>query len=247
MSRWSVKNIAKRLTARLEEKARIRDMEPQFIEIWNRCRPFTMTSVERGYALYKALEYVVRNEIEGDVVECGVWRGGSSMLCAYTLLELGDTARTIYLYDTFAGMSEPTVRDVTIGEQSAVERWTRAQKDSYNEWCYAGLDEVKANLDGTGYPAARLRFIQGKVEETIPSVIAPSIAILRLDTDWYESTLHELMHLYPRLSPRGVLIVDDYGHWKGAREAVDRYIADQQLSLLLNRVDYTGRVALKPC
>ena len=70
------------------------------------------------------------------------------------------------------------------------------------------------------------------------------ISLLRLDTDWYESTKHELVHLSPKLSV-GVLIVDDYGHWEGARRAVDEYIDELQLRILLCRIDYTGRVAVK--
>jgi hypothetical protein len=71
------------------------------------------------------------------------------------------------------------------------------------------------------------------------------IAVLRLDTDFYESTRHELRHLYPRLVHGGVLIIDDYGHWAGARKAVDEYIAEEGIRLLLNRIDYTGRIAIK--
>jgi len=71
------------------------------------------------------------------------------------------------------------------------------------------------------------------------------IALLRLDTDWYESTAHELKHLYPLLVPGGVIIIDDYGHWEGARKAVDEYITAEKLPLLLNRIDYTGRIGIK--
>jgi O-methyltransferase len=85
----------------------------------------------------------------------------------------------------------------------------------------------------------------GKVEDTFPKDTPDKIAILRLDTDWYESTRHELIHLYPKLSIGGVLIIDDYGHWEGARKAVDEYINDNTLRILLNRIDYTGRIAVK--
>jgi hypothetical protein len=98
----------------------------------------------------------------------------------------------------------------------------------------------------SGYDAARLRFVKGKVEDTVPAQAPARIAILRLDTDWYESTRHELEHLDPRLSPGGVLIIDDYGHWAGCRQAVDEYFASRKLHALLNRVDYTGRIAVKP-
>jgi len=110
----------------------------------------------------------------------------------------------------------------------------------------APLEEVKDVLYGTGYPKERIHFIAGKVEDTIPGSAPASIALLRLDTDWYASTKHELVHLFPRLSQAGVIIIDDYGHWKGSRQACDEYFAQNHIALLLNRIDYTGRIAVKP-
>jgi hypothetical protein len=101
-------------------------------------------------------------------------------------------------------------------------------------------------MDSTGYPQNRVRFIKGRVEETVPGEAPEQIALLRLDTDWYESTQHELEYLFPRLAPGGVLILDDYGHWAGARKAVDDYIALHKLPLLLCRIDMSGRIAIKP-
>jgi len=109
--------------------------------------------------------------------------------------------------------------------------------------CYSPLEEVKRNMEATGYPPAQISYIKGKVEDTLPAEAPAQIAVLRLDTDWYESTRHELVHLYPRLSPGGVLIIDDYGYWTGARKAVDEYFRD---SLFLGRIDDTGRIAIKP-
>ena len=100
-------------------------------------------------------------------------------------------------------------------------------------------------MNSTGYDQGLVHLVKGRVEETIPEHAPDSIAFLRLDTDWYESTKHELEHLFPRLSRHGVLIVDDYGHWKGARKAVDEYFAENKIKILLSRVDYTGRVAVK--
>ena len=98
----------------------------------------------------------------------------------------------------------------------------------------------------TGYPEEKIHFVQGRVEETIPASAPDSISLLRLDTDWYESTKHELVHLFPRLSPSGVIIIDDYGHWKGCRKAVDEYFdTGDHPQLLLNRVDYSCRIAVK--
>lgn len=223
------------------------DLEPEFRPLYKSCAPYTLTSIERVYALWKAVAYLSRHGIAGDIVECGVWRGGSMMAAARTLVELGDTRdRTLWLYDTYEGMSEPTDRDVNRGNRAARRRWERSRRDGHNDWNYAPLDDVRRNVESTGYPASRMRFVKGKVEDTIPGAIPERIALLRLDTDFYESTYHEMVHLYPRLVSRGVLILDDYGHWRGAREAVDRYLAEQNPPLLLDRVDYSGRIAVKP-
>jgi O-methyltransferase len=223
------------------------DLEPAFADAYRPCAPFTMTSVERMYALWQAVRYVHRDAIAGDVVECGVWRGGSSMLAALTLLDLGEDSRTLWLYDTFEGMTEPTEHDVDLTGARMVDEWgTHRGQTEDLIFAYGALDEVKRNMASTGYPTERLRFIQGKVEDTIPAEIPDRIALLRLDTDWYESTRHELEQLYDRLAPGGVLIVDDYGHWAGAREAVDEYFARADVAPLLSRIDYTGRIGIKP-
>lgn len=217
-------------------------VEKDMGEIYPRCQTYTMTSKERMYALYKAVEYIVRARIPGDLVECGVWRGGSAMMMAYTLQKFGDTSRKIYLYDTYTGMSQPTEADVSQGV-SVIDVWRQRQKGEVNEWCFASLQDVQANMASTGYPADQLVYVKGKVEDTIPQTIPESIALLRLDTDWYESTKHELCHLYPRVSQGGVLIIDDYGSWPGARKAVDEYFAGRPI--LLQRIDPSGRLAMK--
>ena len=208
-------------------------------------RPFTMTSAERIFALRQAVMHVIQHGIPGDIVECGVWKGGSMMAVARTLKELRATDRNLHLFDTFDGMPTPGEEDVNLSDESAAELMSKSAKESGVVWAYGALEEVKRNLLSTGYPAERIFFVKGKVEETIPMSAPAQIALLRLDTDWYESTYHELVHLYPRLSSGGVLIIDDYGHWKGARRAVDAYISEQKLRLLLNRIDYTGRICVK--
>jgi hypothetical protein len=107
------------------------------------------------------------------------------------------------------------------------------------------LDEVRGNVFSTGYPKDKIHFIEGKVENTIPLNMPRKIALLRLDTDWYQSTKHELIHLFPLLQRNGVLIIDDYGHWEGARKAVDEYVSGNSICILLNRIDYTGRIAIR--
>ncbi|MCA1708392.1 MAG: TylF/MycF family methyltransferase [Actinobacteria bacterium] len=222
------------------------DSDREFTSLYRRCSEFTMTSPERMYSLYQASKYVVESDISGDVVECGVWRGGSMMLSALTLLLLGDRTRSIYLYDTFAGMSEPTDEDISWLGTRAHPKWAAARRDEVVHWENVPLSEVEANLRLTGFPRERLIFVKGKVEETLPGTIPSQISLLRLDTDWYESTYHELQHLFPLLSPGGVLILDDYGHWEGQRKATHRYLDETGAKLLLNRIDYTGRIAIKP-
>lgn len=222
------------------------DFDDRLAETIRAVSPYTMTSPARLAALYDAVHHIVRYDVPGDVVECGVWKGGSMMVVARTLRELGRTERALHLFDTFAGMPEPSSDDVSINGSAALPRWRQRQRGSVNLWDYAPLQEVKAALATTGYPSERIHFVEGLVEDTVPSEAPERIAVLRLDTDWYESTRHELEHLWPRLQSGGVLIIDDYGHWKGARKAVDEYLTRLDVPVLLARIDYTGRIAVKP-
>jgi hypothetical protein len=224
------------------------DFDELTTRIFNTVNPYTMTSPERIAALVEAVRYVVANEIPGDFVECGVWRGGSSMAAALALKELGDESRELWLYDTYAGMSAPTEEDVDVSGRAADEKFTQRQlTEDSSEWCRSPLEDVQQNLASTGYPMAKMHFVKGKVEDTIPhDMPAGPVAILRLDTDWYESTRHEMQHLYPALETRGVLILDDYGYWQGARKAVDEYFAAHGIRPLMGRVDTDGRMLLKP-
>jgi len=222
------------------------DVSPETRGVIERVRPYTMTSLERIAALCDAVEYVVRYGVPGDFVECGVWRGGSSMAAALTLLRMGITDARLYLFDTFAGMSEPTAYDTEIATgKSAAALLARSDPKEGLAWAYAAIDDVRENMAATGYPPENMHLIAGKVEDTLPQRAPERICLLRLDTDWYESTRHELTHLFPRLAVGGVLIVDDYGHWAGARRAVDEYFAAHNIRMLLNRIDYTGRIGVK--
>ncbi|MDM8553374.1 TylF/MycF/NovP-related O-methyltransferase [Desulfococcaceae bacterium HSG7] len=209
-------------------------------------KPYTGTGPERVKALLDSVEYIVANKIDGAIVECGVWRGGSTMAMAFALIKASDETRDLYLYDTFAGMSKPTDVDISVYGDNACKTFPETMiSEDASSWCLATLEDVKQNVFSTGYPKEKFHFIKGKVENTIPANIPKSIALLRLDTDWYESTKHELKHLFPLLKPNGILIIDDYGHWEGARKAVDEYIDENKLIILLNRIDYTGRIAVK--
>lgn len=247
--RNTIRNILNRCGYELVKKSEKKpylDIEPAFMDLYEICRPFTMTSVERMYALYKAIEYIAKKKIAGDLVECGTWRGGSAMMMLLTLMKWGDTSRNVFLYDTYEGMSAPTEKDINYSGEKAEKLLRESIVDKENSvWCLASLEDVKKNIGSIKYPAEQIHFIKGKVEDTIPQMMPSKISLLRLDTDWYESTYHELKYLYPLLIQNGVLIIDDYGHWKGAREATDQYFNDQKEIILLNRIDYTGRIAIK--
>lgn len=212
--------------------------EPEFLGIWARCQPYTMTGIERGYGLWVACRYLIESGRHGDFIECGVYRGGSAMLMALTLAAMGEH-RDIYLYDTFAGMPEPGANDLSPYEPPAHSIWKKKPEG----WCVATVDEVRENMASTGYAMDRIHLVPGMVEDTLPSSKHERIAMLRLDTDWYQSTLCELEILYPRIVPGGVLLIDDYGHWRGSAKAVNEYFKG---SLLFSPLDYSGRIAVKP-
>jgi hypothetical protein len=220
------------------------DYDDEARETIRAVRPYTMTSPERLNALVLAVRYVTRHRIPGAIVECGVWRGGSMQAAARTLLSAGATDRDLYLFDTFEGMPPPTERDRRRDGESAADLMARQGRDR-PIWAVATLEDVRAGFERLRYPRERVHYVPGRVEETIPGGAPEQIAILRLDTDWYASTRHELEHLYPRLSPGGVLLIDDYGWWQGSREAVDEFLEKTGARLLLLRMD-EGRVAVKP-
>jgi O-methyltransferase len=218
------------------------DFRAADVEIIQQVRPWTMTSPERINALIQAVRYLSGNDIMGAVVECGVWKGGSMAAVARTLVQLNDLDRDLYLFDTFEGMSAPTDEDMDFSGTRASD--ILRQDPAY--YCdNAPLESVKALLSQTGYPMNKIHFVKGNVEDTLPEQAPNVISLLRLDTDWYASTKHELTHLFPILASRGVIVIDDYGHWKGSQQACDEYFEENHIHILLNRIDYTGRIALK--
>ncbi len=234
----AAKNVRAVLNSRAVVKRRFPDFDQATLDIIARVMPFTMTTPQRVAAVRQAVQYVEANDIPGAFVECGVWKGGSSMAAALSF----KTPRPFYLFDTFEGMTAPTAEDVRASDGRGADAVLGAADKGAHVWCESGLAEVQANMRSTGYPEGLVTCVKGMVEDTIPANAPDQIAILRLDTDWYASTRHELEHLYPRLSPGGVLIIDDYGYWEGARKAVDEYFAGR---VLLHRIDDTGRMTIK--
>ncbi|RXG24892.1 macrocin-O-methyltransferase TylF [Leeuwenhoekiella aequorea] len=222
------------------------DFEEHEVEIIGRVSPYTMTGALRIVNFIRAVDYIEEKKIEGAIVECGVWKGGSIMAALLELIRKNTSGRReIFLYDTFEGMSEPTEKDWSSRAGSAITAFEKNDESWNRIKCYSSLDEVVKNIKSTGYNLDQVHFIKGKVEETIPKQLPKKIAILRLDTDWYESTKHEMIHLFPLLVKGGILIIDDYGHWEGCKKAVDEYIREHNLKLFLIRVDYTCRITIK--
>ncbi|MCL6290181.1 TylF/MycF/NovP-related O-methyltransferase [Streptomyces sp. 43Y-GA-1] len=220
------------------------DYDDEAKEIIRAVKPYSMTSPERLNAFILATRHIARHNIPGDIVECGVWRGGSMQACARTLLSVGETERDLYLFDTYEGMTPPTAEDLRRDGRPAQELLDAQGKDR-PIWAVASLEDVKAGFENIPYPKERVHYVQGRVEDTVPAQAPEQISILRLDTDWYASTKHELDHLYGRLVSGGVLLIDDYGYWQGSRQAVDEFLDKTGEQLLLLRMD-EGRIAVKP-
>lgn len=214
-------------------------------EILAAVRPFTMAGDLRTLSTIAAVEYVVEHGIDGAIVECGVWRGGQMMAAAMALRHL-QASRDIYLFDTFAGMTKPDERDLDHEGAAAAPVYDESLgRPVGDRWCEAGIEDVRRNLATTGYPQEWIHLVQGDVLATIPAAAPGAIAYLRLDTDWYASTAHEFEHLYPRVSRLGVVTIDDYGHWQGARQATDEYLEKHRIAALMHRIDYSARQFVK--
>lgn len=235
---------AKKSPAKKPSPAFPEDYDDEARDIIRAVKPYSMTSPERLNAFILATRYIARHNIPGDIVECGVWRGGSMQACARTLLSVGEDERELYLFDTYEGMTPPTAEDLRRDGRPARELLDAQGKDR-PIWAVASLEDVQAGFGHVPYPKERVHYVRGRVEDTVPGQAPEQIAILRLDTDWYASTKHELEHLYSRLVSGGVLLIDDYGYWQGSRQAVDEFLDKTGERLLLLRMD-EGRIAVKP-
>ena len=216
----------------------------EFIDIYNEVKNYTMITIDAAFENYKIINYLENNNIQGDIIECGVWKGGSCMLMAKTLQKRNNTSRHIWLFDTFDGMSEPTEKDVGVRDNQSAKKMLDNMKETSNYisgdtgWCEAQLEEVEHNLYSTKYPQENLHFIKGFVEETIPKYAdqIQQIGFLRVDTDWYDSTKVELEFLYPKIVNKGVFVSDDYYAWRGAQIAVDEYYSKLNIAPLMVKV-----------
>lgn len=201
------------------------------VQILDFVQPYTVCSTERILNVLRMIEYVHENNIPGDFVEVGVFKGGIVMAMALKCKQLG-IQRNIYAYDTFTGMTAPTNEDMDIHNVKAAV----IMMCSPSVLCVSSLEETQANVAKTEYP--HITFCVGDVLQTDLTKIPKEIAILRLDTDWYESTKFELEHFEPHVAPGGFVIVDDYGHWQGSRKAVDEFLQTHPQQMI--PIDYTG-------
>lgn len=220
----------------LDDEQITKEFGADFLRIWKLVEPYTIVSLERAYATYRACRHVTRYRIAGDFVECGVFKGGMTMLAASVFGKLEHRTRHLWLYDTYEGMTPATEFD-----GAAAANYPR-------ELVAAAIDLVRENLARVEYPQHRLHFIEGDVCKTLmePSNLPERIAVLRLDTDWYDSTKSELEVLYDRVVPGGVILCDDYGFWQGARIAVDEFIERLPYPIYLSRTDNCGVEFVKP-
>lgn len=214
----------------------------------NLCRSVadcTMTSKERIATIEASTRYICEQGIEGDFVECGVAGGGSIMAMALTLLDIGAAGRDLWLYDTFEGMPEPGEHDIGRHGTAAIVKYNQLRSGDVSGWINIPLETVQRNVARTHYPDNRLHFMPGKVEESLPREAPDKVALLRLDTDWYESTKAEMDVLFSHVSEAGVIIVDDYYRWRGSRKAVDDYIRDHGIRIFWSRIDDHSVVGVK--
>ena len=223
--------------------AEIKDDDLDFLKKIN---SYTMCAPANHWAIIQSINFIKENNIEGDLVECGVYKGGNIILFDY-MSKKYKLNKKIYAYDTFEGMSEPSDIDVDLKNKPAQETKTNYAKNKII-WCYASLDEVKNNVRKFNPDYENnFQFIKGDVLKTLKDEknLPEKISLLRLDTDFYDSTMEELKTLYPRLVKNGVLIIDDYGHWKGAKKAVDEYFNLNKEFKWFHRIDYASRLFIK--
>lgn len=206
----------------------------------------TMGSIEKLIDTALACKYILNKNIDGDFVECGVWRGGHSIL-AKKILELNNSNKKVWMFDTFSGMTEPTEVDKKFSSKDkAIKKYTETLNNDFSRWCYSSIEEVKDNCKKASLNLTGINFIKGDILDKLENTKLPNkISFLRLDTDWYESTKKELEYLYPLLVKHGVITIDDYGSWEGSKKAVDEYFLKNNIHLFLQAVTHSQRTAIK--
>ena len=206
-------------------------------------------SRDRFLSLYHSMKYIYSNNIKGDLVECGVFKGGSSMMIGYCMKKFqksNSNKKKLWMYDTFEGMTDPEDYDINILNQKAKMTLNHIKKikNKNDMWAYSPLDTVRTNIKKTKLNQTQYCFVQGPVETTLKKLKPKKIALLRLDTDFYSSTKAELDNLYELVEKNGIIIIDDYGHWRGCKKAVDNFFKDKK-NFFFNYIDYSAIIGIK--
>ena len=204
----------------------------EFSSLYRQIRNHTMCSNARLRGLYRGVHDIVVRNVPGDVVECGSARGGSAALMGLALRKLG-AQRKIWLFDTFEGLPAPSANDPD-----------REIADLFTGTCVGTVDEVRGLFTQLDILQGA-EFVQGLFQDTLPATPISQIAFLHIDGDWYESVKTCLDHLYDKVAPGGIIQLDDYGYWQGARKAVDEFVRDRGIQAPLHRLDYSGRFLIK--
>ena len=190
----------------------------------------TMIGLERLGQLRDCVVDVIRRGVPGDLIETGVWRGGATIFMRGVLKAYGDRTRVVWVADSFQGLPQPDAEEYPA--DAGDPHWQYPQ-------LAVSLDEVKANFARYGLLDEQVRFLPGWFRDTLPAAPIERLAVLRLDGDLYESTIVALQSLYPKLSPGGYAVVDDYS-LPACRAAVDDYRAEHGISEPIERIDWTG-------
>jgi hypothetical protein len=204
-----------------------------FSRMLRQVQPYSMMGYARLKGIHNGVQSVFARSIDGDLVECGTARGGCAALMRLTAKRCRDD-RTLWVYDTFEGLPRPT--DDNPDCELALTR---------EKTCLGEFDEVEALFKSLDVLDGR-HMIKGLFQDTLPETTPDRIALLHLDGDWYESTHVCLDHLYDKVSTGGVIQIDDYGHWAGARKALHEFFDERGIEVDLKYLDYSGRQFVKP-
>jgi O-methyltransferase len=227
-------SVSRRLMSRARRSVLgLRDFVVPRYHVLSVAQQNSLADRRRLECLMRLSESLAERNLGGDVVECGVFRGGSAIVLADPLFRTSSEA-LVWLYDVFTGMPEPGPEDPP-GAKGYVGLYVSSESVVRNTFACARI------------PDHRVRIVSGRLEDTLRSA-APTrpIQLLHLDCDWYESVSVCLEALYHQVLPGGMIIFDDYGHWLGCRKAVDEFFAKRSISVKLIPIDYTSHFMIKP-
>ena len=207
--------------------------------------------MNKPFSNSQIIQYIEKNNIKGCIVECGVHEGQQEVLFIEELNKINEK-RNIYMYDTFTGMVQPTNKDFTLDttvlyhadKDQTFNYWKFNETDDHNNWCYCSIENVKQNLENN-YDNSYLHYIKGMTCDTVHNH-TEKIAVLRLDTDWYESSRYEINNLYKFVVPGGIIIIDDYYHWAGQKQAIDEFLLENNINIEMFRHDEKTSYFFKP-